>query len=155
MALVAIWIIFLPLQSSLAGPTALELHRSLGSPDVERFRLPDGLSLTAVYAGEETCRLALSWWAPQLSMGGKGKALPADAIENFLDRFAPVEARGDLIRGIVFNTEIGHETYEHVHIARSYNLDKTVSELEIQFLSTECRLLFSEKGTSGGSGRRQ
>lgn len=155
MALLAIWIIFLPLQSSVAGPTALELQRALGSPDVERFRLADGLSVTAIYAGEETCRLALSWWALELSIGGKGKALPAEAIEDFLDRFAPVEARGDLIRGIVFNTEIGHETYEHVHIARSYNPDKTVSELEIQFLSTECKLLFSEKGASGGSSRRQ
>lgn len=144
MTFVIALLLTLPFQSPLPGPKALDLHTAFGSPDAERFRLADDLSMTAIYAGEETCKLTLQPWTPKISPTAVKKVLPAEAVETFLDRFAPIEARGKLIRGIDFRGSLGTEIYEHVRISTNHLPDMSVTLISIDFLSPACEKLFNK-----------
>jgi hypothetical protein len=122
--LVAAGSVFLALSSS-------ELHNKYGDPDLERFAVRPGISLTVEYGADHlACQMVIEPPQSLIHQEGQTRLMSSEAVSEVLEEVAPVAMRGNVISRSSFQSScaVGYITeYENVSIMRGMSECKSTS----------------------------
>ena len=115
---------------------ASDWQKRYGTPEVERFAIQEGISLTIYYSSNgQTCKAIIEANPPQ----------PAGKIEDILKEVTPVAERGKLKQQIGFTSTVtGISWMQYERVAISMNSvtrygNETVDSATISWNGLECR----------------
>jgi hypothetical protein len=99
-----------------------EFHSKYGEPDLERFSVRPGISLTVQYGSDhEACQIVIGPPEPLIHQLEQTQFISSDAVSELLEEVAPVATRGAVINRFSFQSSCAVSSvteYENVTIAR-------------------------------------
>ena len=106
------------------APTSQDLHNWYGRPDIERFTVGPGISLTVEYGSDQqACEMRIEPTEPLIhSFPHNDVVMPEADVTKVLDEVVPISSRGKLIKtgGFQASCGVGNLTeYENVSIMRA------------------------------------
>jgi hypothetical protein len=117
--------------STLLAPSSQELHGKYGEPDLERFKVRPGISLTVEYGSDRlACEMIIEPPQSLIHQEDQTRLMSSEAVSEVLEEVAPVATRGNVISRGSFQSScaVGYITdYENVSIMRGMSECKSSS----------------------------
>jgi hypothetical protein len=106
--------------SVLLAQSANELRSRYGEPDLERFQVRPGISLTVEYGSDHlACQMIIEPTQSLIHQEGQSRLISSESVSEVLEEVAPVAMRGAVISRGSFQSScaVGYVTdYENVSI---------------------------------------
>jgi hypothetical protein len=106
----------------LLTQSSQEFHSRYGEPDVERFQVRPGISLTVQYGSDhQACEIIIGPPEPLIHQVQQTQFISSDAVAEILEEVAPIAMRGAVISRGSFQSSCAVSSvteYENVTVAR-------------------------------------
>jgi hypothetical protein len=106
-----------------AAQTSQEFHSRYGEPDIERFRIRDGIGLTVEYGADGlACQMEIKPQHLIVQRPQPEKLMAPEMVDGIIDEVVPPDARGRKVNSLLQRMGCAQSTvdyYENVTIDRS------------------------------------